>query len=108
MAESRAQSLLYTLLGLNRTGQAMYLVVVALGVLSLGMWQTELARWRFSEADKIMDAHPRRMVRTPRVMSEAYKSILSGLVARGWARPREPVRLSKSRIAMIVLRHFII
>jgi presqualene diphosphate synthase len=67
-----------------------------------------LARWRFSEADKIMDAHPRRMVRTPRVMSEAYKSILSGLVARGWAPPREPVRLSKSRIAMIVLRHFII
>ena len=67
-----------------------------------------LARWRFSEADKIMDAHPRRMVRTPRVMSEAYKSILAGLVARGWAPPREPVRLSKSRIAMIVLRHFII
>jgi phytoene synthase len=67
-----------------------------------------LARWRFSEADKIMVAHPRRMVRTPRVMSEAYKSILAGLVARGWARPREPIRLSKSRIAMIVLRHFII
>jgi phytoene synthase len=67
-----------------------------------------LARWRFSEADKIMSAHPRRMVRTPRVMSEAYKSILAGLVARGWAPPRERVRLSKSRIAMIVLRHFII
>ena len=67
-----------------------------------------LARWRFSEADKIMNAHPRRMVRTPRVMSEAYKSILAGLVARGWAAPRERVRLSKSRIVMIVLRHFII
>ena len=67
-----------------------------------------LARWRFTEADKIMNAHPRRMVRTPRVMSEAYKSILAGLVARGWAAPRERVRLSKSRIAMIVLRHFII
>ena len=67
-----------------------------------------LARWHFSEADKIMSAHPRRMVRTPRVMSEAYKSILSGLVARGWAAPRERVRLSKSRIAMIVLRNFII
>jgi phytoene synthase len=67
-----------------------------------------LARWRFSEADKIMNAHPRRMVRTPRVMSEAYKSILAGLAARGWAPPRDRVRLSKSRIAMIVLRHFII
>ena len=67
-----------------------------------------LARWRFSEADKIMDAHSRRMVRTPRVMSEAYKSILAGLAARGWAPPRKRVRLGKSRIAMIVLRHFII
>jgi hypothetical protein len=67
-----------------------------------------LARWRFSEADKLMDAHPRRMVRTPRVMSEAYKNILAGLAARGWTPPRERVRLSKSRIAMIVLRHLII
>ena len=67
-----------------------------------------LARWHFEEADKIMHAHPRRMVRTPRVMSEAYKSILANLVARGWAAPRERVSLSKGRIALIVLRHFII
>ncbi len=67
-----------------------------------------LARWRFSEADKIMNAHSRRMVRTPRVMSEAYKSILAALVSRGWAAPRLPIRLSKSRIIMIVLRHFIV
>jgi phytoene synthase len=66
-----------------------------------------LARWRFSEADKIMKAHPRRMVRTPRVMSGAYKSILRALVARGWATPRVPVRLSKPRLILIVLRHFI-
>ena len=65
-------------------------------------------RDQWQSPDKIMDAHPRRIARTPRVMSEAYKSILAGLVARGWAPPREPVRLSKSRIAMIVLRHFII
>ena len=66
-----------------------------------------LARWRFAEADKIMSAHPRRMVRTPRVMSEAYKSILAALVARGWTAPRAPVRLSKPRLALILLRHFI-
>ncbi len=67
-----------------------------------------LARWRFAEADKIMKAHPRRMVRTPRVMSEAYKSILGALVARGWAAPRGRVRLKKSRLILIVLRHFIV
>jgi presqualene diphosphate synthase len=66
-----------------------------------------LARWRFAEADKIMNAHPRRMVRTPRVMSEAYKSILAALVARGWSSPRPQVKLSKPRLAVILLRHFI-
>jgi phytoene synthase len=54
-----------------------------------------------------MKAHPRRMVRTPRVMGAAYKSILKALVARGWTAPRTPVRLSKARLVLIVLRHFI-
>ena len=66
-----------------------------------------LALWRFAEADKLMKTHPRRQVRTPRVMSEAYKAILSALVARGWAPPRARVRLSKPRLALILLRHFV-
>jgi phytoene synthase len=66
-----------------------------------------LARWRFSEASKIMKGHPRRMVRTPRVMADAYKSILRALVARGWTAPRAPIQLSKPRLILIVLRHFI-
>jgi phytoene synthase len=65
-----------------------------------------LARWRFAEADKIMWAHPRRMVRTPRVMSEAYKSILKALVARGWKPPRSRVRLKKARLVLILLRYY--
>ena len=40
-------------------------------------------------------------------MAEAYKSILNALVARGWKAPRAPVRLSKPRLALILLRHFI-
>ena len=67
-----------------------------------------LARWRFAEADKIMNAHPRRMVRTPRVMAEAYKGILNALVSRGWTPPRAPVRLSKPRLALILLRHYVL
>ena len=66
-----------------------------------------LARWRFAEADKIMKKHSRGKVRTPRVMAEAYKSILRALVARGWAPPRERVKLSKPRLVLILLRHFI-
>ncbi|MGA7323441.1 MAG: presqualene diphosphate synthase HpnD [Rhodomicrobium sp.] len=67
-----------------------------------------LARWRFAEADKIMNAHPRRTVRTPRVMAEAYKGILNALVSRGWTHPRAPVKLSKPRLVLILLRHFVL
>jgi presqualene diphosphate synthase len=66
-----------------------------------------LARWRFAEADKIMSKQPRRLVRTPRVMGEAYKSILSGLVRRGWAAPRAKVKISKPRLVLTILRHSI-
>ena len=55
-----------------------------------------LARWHFAEADKVMKRHPRRKVRTPRVMAEAYKSILKALVSRGWAAPRAAVKLEQA------------
>ena len=38
-------------------------------------------------------ASPRAIVRAPRIMGEAYKRILKGLVARGWAPPRTRVKL---------------
>ncbi len=66
-----------------------------------------LARQHFNEADAIMSAHPKRVIRTPGVMSEAYKSILAALVERGWASPRNPVRLSKARLVIILLRRFV-
>lgn len=66
-----------------------------------------LARWHFAEADKVMKSYPRGKVRTPRVMGEAYKSILKALVSRGWAAPRVAVKLSKPRLVFILLRHFI-
>jgi squalene synthase HpnD len=65
----------------------------------------ERAQNHFREADKIMQACPRGTVRTPRVMREAYRSILDGLVARGWSPPRHPVRIGRMRLAWIVLRH---
>ena len=67
-----------------------------------------LARWHFEEADKLMKSQSRSKVRTPRVMAEAYRSILRALIARGWAAPRKRVRLRKSHLAWILLRHFIV
>ena len=41
-----------------------------------------------SEADAIMAGCPRRLVRAPRIMGEAYRRILARLIARGWSAPR--------------------
>jgi squalene synthase HpnD len=66
------------------------------------------ARMHFREADKIMARLPRRSVRAARVMGEVYRTILNALVARGFAPPRQPVRIPRARLAWIVLRHALI
>lgn len=68
----------------------------------------ERARMHFIEADRIMRAAPRRAVRAPRIMGEVYRSILEGMVARGWSLPRERVRVGKPKLLWIVLRHALI
>jgi presqualene diphosphate synthase len=61
-----------------------------------------LAREHFREARAIMARAPRRTVRAPRIMGDAYRAILDKLVARGFAPPRAPVRHSKLRLLFIV------
>ena len=56
----------------------------------------ELAESEFRAAQAIMAQSPRRVVRAPRIMGEAYHIILEKLVARGFAAPRAPVRLPKA------------
>jgi squalene synthase HpnD len=68
----------------------------------------ERARTHFHEADKIIASSPRKAVRAPRVMGEVYRSILDRLVARGFAAPRDAVRIPRARLAWIVLRHALI
>jgi phytoene synthase len=68
----------------------------------------ELAREHFAQADKIMARSPRRCVRAPRIMGEAYRLILDSLVARGWSHPRRPIRLPRSRLLWIIMRHAVI
>ena len=66
-----------------------------------------LAAQHFEKADAIMAASPRAVVRAPRIMGEAYKRILKGLIARGWAPPRARVKLGKREFAQIVLRSYV-
>jgi presqualene diphosphate synthase len=63
------------------------------------------ARMHFAKSDEIMARNPRRTVRAPRIMSKYYSSILELLIARGFAPPRDSVRVSKLTKLAIVLRY---
>jgi squalene synthase HpnD len=62
------------------------------------------AERHFQESEAIFATSPRAVVRTPRIMSAAYRLILSQLLARGWEAPRAPVKLSRLRLLWILLR----
>jgi presqualene diphosphate synthase len=66
------------------------------------------AQKHFDRADAIMKAAPRRAVRAPRIMGEAYKGYLHALIARGFAPPRARIRLSRARLLWIILRYAVI
>ncbi len=68
----------------------------------------ERARRHFEVADAVMKRSPRRVVRTPRVMGEAYKLKLDGLVARGFAPPRAAVRVARWKLLWILARYAVI
>ena len=61
------------------------------------------ARQHFFEAHRIMAAAPRRLTKAPRVMGAVYRRILDGLVARGWAAPRRPVKVDKLTLLWVLL-----
>ena len=48
---------------------------------------------------------PRSTVRAPRIMGAAYGAILAALVKRGFAAPRKPVKISKPRLLLTILRY---
>lgn len=62
----------------------------------------------FVAADEIMARHSRRIVRAPRIMSKYYHAILDLVIARGFALPRQPVKLGKAAKIGILLRYAII
>jgi presqualene diphosphate synthase len=66
-----------------------------------------LAKTEFGAANALMARSPRRVVRAPRIMGEAYYAILAALVARGFAPPRAKIRLPRMKLLFIVLRHLV-
>ena len=89
--------------GITATDPATVLASPSLGKVCSRV--AERARRHFAQADEIMARSPRRTVRAPRIMGEAYRLILDSLVARGWSHPRRPIHLPRSRLLWIIMRH---
>jgi presqualene diphosphate synthase len=62
------------------------------------------ARGHFGQAERIMQRSPRRAVRAPRIMADAYRVILHRLVQRGWSPPRRPIQVPRTRLLWIIMR----
>jgi presqualene diphosphate synthase len=65
----------------------------------------ERARAHFIKAAEIMSGCSRQVVRAPKIMGAVYRQMLEDMVSRGWAPPRNRVRVNKSRLLWIALRH---
>jgi squalene synthase HpnD len=65
----------------------------------------ERARSHFTQAARLMDVCPRATTRSPRLMAAVYSSILHDLQSRGFAAPRKPLRVAKTRVLWAILRH---
>jgi len=68
----------------------------------------ERAKRHFEQADDVMRRNSRRAVRAPRIMGKYYRAILELLVARGFAAPRDPVKVGKLARIAILLRYALI
>ena len=68
----------------------------------------QAARGHFVKADEIMSQCPRRLVRAPKIMGAVYRQILEGMVSRGWTPPRNRVRVNKSYLLWVALRHAVV
>jgi phytoene synthase len=66
-----------------------------------------MAKAEFEAATAIMARSPRRVVKAPRIMGQAYRVILDTLIARGFTPPRQRVRLPRAKLILIVLRNLI-
>ncbi len=67
-----------------------------------------LAHRHYEDAARVMKARPKGRLRAPKLMAAVYSEILREMEKVGWAPPRRRVRLSKPRLARIVLAHGLI
>lgn len=66
------------------------------------------ARAHFAQASSIMDRQSRQSVKAPRIMAQAYAPMLDKLQQRGFAAPRERIRVDRLQLLLAVLRYGIL
>ena len=59
----------------------------------------------YAEANRLMSHYPLRIVRTPLLMAKVYQNVLKRLAARGWAPPRATVRVGRTQLLWLFIRH---
>jgi len=62
----------------------------------------------YRAAEDVMRARPRGLLRTPRLMGEVYRRILTRMEQVGWGAPRRRVRIGRASLLLIVLRYGLI
>ena len=65
----------------------------------------ERARQRFEDARRLLAAGDRRRLRPALVMMQVYRRTLERLIARGWQRLDEPVRVARPERLWLALRY---
>jgi phytoene synthase len=68
----------------------------------------ERAAVYFADAERAIVARPRGAMLGTRAMLSSYRALLKGLLARGWSRLDEPVRLTAWRQTMLHIGHGLI
>ncbi|MBS0524248.1 MAG: presqualene diphosphate synthase HpnD [Proteobacteria bacterium] len=64
----------------------------------------ERALGHFAAADRLLRSRPHGRLLAPKMMEAVYRAMLTDMLARGWAPPRQRVRIAKPRLLWIVLR----
>jgi phytoene synthase len=64
----------------------------------------DMAEDHFRQAQRVLAARPSGHTLAPRLMSAAYGALLARLRTRGWAAPRQRVRVAKAALVWLLLR----
>ena len=63
------------------------------------------AERHFAGAEALLRARPRGRLLPPRLMGAVYRAMLRDMARRGWAPPRQRVRIGRARLLWLLARH---